>query len=194
MATENKHQSIKSSLLGTFEIALLMPQGAKRFSTERDAAIRSFFIPALLFPISLLALYHTSPGTSGDDLTNTIIMLYAVRLFVFWLLFFGIVRWILNEVGRGEHFYQFVSANNWLSIPATAIFIPIVWMIAAGTHSFNELYPFILCLMGYTYLFTAYMSVHVLRVPLEFAGFLVFIAFMIDRSTTDIFTWVGATL
>ena len=191
--SETTSSSVKTNLLGTVELALLMPQGTDRFSNDRDTALRSFIVPALLFPASLIAVYM-SPGAMADTSTNTIALLYSLRLFASWVLFFGFVYWILREVGRMDHFYRFVTANNWLTVPATAIFIPVALMVVTGSHTMTDLYPFMLCLMGYTYFFTAFMAAHVLRVPLEFAGFLAFIAFAIDQGTTDFVQWVGGIL
>ena len=187
-------ETIKANFLGAMELALLMPQGTDRFSNNRDAALRSFVVPALLFPLSLLAVYISPAHGLNHTSANTIALLFSLRLFVSWILVFVFLHWILVEVGRTDHFYRFVTANNWLTVPATAIFIPVAWMVATGSHNLDELYPLMLCFMFYTYGFTAFMAAHVLRVPLEFAGFLAFIGFLIDQGTTDFVHWIGDIL
>jgi hypothetical protein len=45
--------------------------------------------------------------------------------------------------------------------------------------------------MYYTYAFTAFMAAHVLRIPWELAGFIVFIGVAVDNSTMHVLNFFG---
>ena len=185
---------IKRNLLGALEVALFMPVARKRFGCTYDEAVRSFIIPILLFPVTLGLVYAYPAPSIEHNSVNTIALMYSLRMAASWFLFFGSVYWIVREIDRREHFYQFIIASNWLSVPATVVFLPVIWMLMSGSHTITDLYPFSICLMAYTYAFTAFMAAHVLRVPWELAGFIVFISMSINDTTLDMLRWFGHLL
>lgn len=182
---------LKRNLLGGLEIALLMPAGAKRFGNTYDEAIRSFIIPILLFPLTLAALFFYPVIEASGASKNTIILLFSLRLAFSWVMFFGIIYWLMRHVDHLDNFYRFVVATNWLSIPATVVFIPVALMLLSGNFTWEQLYPFMMFLVFYTYAFTAFMAVHVLIIPWELAGFIAFVLMTVENSTMDIVKWVG---
>jgi hypothetical protein len=107
------------------------------------------------------------------------------------MLFFGFVYWITKEIGRVEHFYKFVIAANWITIPSTILFLPVIYLIHSGAYSWDELQPLTLTLLGYMYLFTAHMAARVLKAPWEIGGFIVIVSMIVDDSTADILYWVS---
>lgn len=185
-------EEIKRNLLGGFEIALFMQNGAKRFGNTYDEAMRSFVIPILLFPFSLAAIYaFPTPEIAGAS-KNMLTLMFSLRLTFSWLAFFGAIYWILKRLDHMEHFYRYVIATNWLTIPATVVFIPVaVLLLYGGDFTWVQLYPFMKFLVFYSYAFSAFMAVHVLIIPWELAGFFVFLTMMIDKNTTDIVQWFG---
>ncbi|MDB5490600.1 MAG: hypothetical protein JWO78_449 [Micavibrio sp.] len=184
-------EEIRRNLLGGLEIALFMQKGSKRFGNTYDEAMRSFIIPILLFPFSLAALYlFPIPEMAGAS-KNALTLMFSLRLSFSWLAFFGIIYWMLQRLDHMEHFYRFVIATNWLTVPATVVFIPVAFMLLGGNFSWIQLYPFMKFLVIYSYAFSAFMAVHVLIVPWELAGFFVFLTMMIDKSTLDFMHWVG---
>lgn len=194
MKSNKTGEEILRNLLGGLEVALFMPVARTRFGNTKDEAIRSFVVPILLFPLALLAVYNMPEESLTRHSANMISLMYALRMFGIWVLFFGTVYWIAREIDRKKHFYQFVIASNWLTVPATAVFIPVGWMLLAGMHSWEELYPFMVCLMFYTYAFTAFMAAYVLRVPWELAGFITFLGMCINDSTMEILYWISDRL
>ncbi len=188
-------QEIKRNLLGSLEVALFMPVGAKRFGSARDEMFRSFIVPIILFPVTLLAFTLRPESLFYEDgaSVNIVTMLYSLHLWLGLTAFLGIVYLIMREVDRKKYFYQFVTANNWLTVPTTVIFIPMLWMQMNGTHNWQELHPFMVCLALYTYAYTAFMAAYVLRLPWELAGFVVMISIVVNDSSLDILQWVGTT-
>lgn len=189
-----KKNEIKRNLIGSYEISLFMPSAQKRFGNTADEALRSFVIPILLFPLTILALYASSQSASSVESAHILSLIYSLRLVASWGVFFGTVYFIAKHCDREKHFYRFVIASNWLTIPVTAVFAPVAWLVLSGAYHFQELYPFTLCIIGYSYLFTAFMSSHILKIPYELAAFIVIVGVSIDNSTTEIVEWVTQIL
>lgn len=185
---------VRRNLLGTLEVALFMPESRTRFSPNADEAIRSFMIPTLLLPATLLLVYLSPRPELADSTANTIAFLYSLRMVMGWALFLGCTYWLAKSVNRKEYFCQFVAATNWLAIPATLIYLPVALMIASGAYTWTDLYPFTVCLTIYTYAFTAFMTAYILRVPWELAGFVAVISVMVNNYTSDLITFVGDKL
>lgn len=185
---------IKRSLLGCLEFSLLMRQGRNRFGSSYDEAVRSFIIPILLSPpILLVIMLYPAPELSELS-RNTLALMFALRMAVINIAFLAAVWWIVGEINRREYFFQFVIANNWLSLPATLLIIPCIWLSLNGSFTWEELYPFTCVLMLYSYLFTAFMASSILRVPLELAGFITFISYIVNTHSLDIMHWLGGNV
>jgi len=180
-----KKGEIGRNLLGCFEVFLLMPSARLRFGTDFEGALRSFIVPILLFPLTLMAVYLSPNDALADHSKNTIALFYSLRLAISWALYLGCVYWIVKEVDRKEHFWQFVTAINWVSIPATLVFLPVAWMMLTGNHSGEQLYPLIMGLVFYGYGLTAFVATYILRLPWELAGFVAIIGFLINDCTGD---------
>lgn len=182
---------IRRCLLGCLEIVLLMRQGRTRFGNTQEEAIRSFIIPILVSPIVLMIIMLYPAPEISEVSRSSLALMYALRMAAVTALFLGAVWWIVREIDRREYFLQFVIASNWLSIPATLLILPCIVLAMNGTYTWQELYPFTCLLMGYSYLFTAFMASCVLRIPLELAGFITFISYAVNTHTLDIMNWIG---
>ncbi len=187
-------KEIKTNLLGALECALFMPVARTRFGKSYEEALRSFMVPSVLFPLSLLIVYLYPEAGLTQASANKLALLYSLRLAVSWVLFLGSVYWLLKKVDREEHFSQFVVASNWLAVPATIVILPVLWMVMTGGYSGEQIQPFMTCVMLYTYGFTAFMACYVLRVPMELAAFINVISFMINDYTGNVVHYVGSVL
>lgn len=187
-------EDLKNNLLGCLEVALLMPQARNRFGKTADDALKSFLIPVFFFPFTLLFIYNFPQAAIADHSRNTISLLYSMRLVITWGLFLGTVYLILKKIDRKEYFCQFVTALNWLTVPTSVIYIPVIWLYFSGAYSLEELMPFIYCIIGYSYFFTAFMAAYVLRVPWELACFVIFIGIVVNEKTIDILYWISSVL
>lgn len=187
-------EEVKKNLLGSIEVALFMPVARERFGNSFEEAMRSFLIPTLLLPVTLLFVFMFPKPELADASANTIAILYSLRMIATWGLFLGSVYWLAKNVNRKDYFYQFVIATNWLAIPATLAYVPAAWLLLSGAYSWQELYPFVVSLTVYTYAFTAFMAAYVLRVPWELAGFIAVISVMVDNYTSDLISFVSDKL
>lgn len=185
---------VKRNLLGCLEIALLMRKGRDRFGNDYDEAMRSFIVPILLSPVVLLVIMLYPAPEISEISRSTLALVYALRMFAVMALFLGAVWWIVGELDRREYFLQFVTAMNWLSVPATVVILPALYLVFSGMYSWQEIYPITAVLVGYSYLFTGFMAAYVLRIPLELAGFITFLSYVVNTHTLEIMNWVGQNL
>lgn len=188
-------KSVSVKLLGCLEATLFMPETARRFSSSYDEMIRSFYIPVIAFPLTLLAVYLYPRPEVASHSDIVISMLYSLR-FAFSLgIFLGFVYFIARKIERTEHFYQFVTANNWLTIPSTIISIPVLMLLTQGdAHALQEAQVLSVILVFYTYAYTAFAAACILRIPIELAGFIAMTGLIINNSTHDIIGWVSSVL
>lgn len=188
-----KNVSIK--LLGCLEAALFMPETARRFGSSYDEMIRSFYIPVIAFPLTLMAVYLYPRPEVATHSHVIVSMLYSLR-FAFSLgIFLGFVYFIARKIERTEHFYQFVTANNWLTIPSAIISVPILILLTdGGTDAVREAYALSVIIVVYTYAYTAFAAACILRIPIELAGFIAITGLIINNSTHDILNWVSKVL
>ncbi len=187
-------EEIKRNTLSCFETALFMPGGAKRFGNTYEEALRSFLIPAFLFPLTILGVYFYPTPELEVIPKDTLSLLFSTRLVLSWVMFFGLMHWIPRRVDRMDHFYRFVIATNWLALPASVVFLPVMWLLFSGASSWEEIYPFTLFIVFYSYAFTAYMAVYALSIPWEMAAFITIISMTINDRTLDVVRWIGNIL
>ncbi len=188
-------KSVSVKLLGCLEAALFMPETARRFGSSYDEMIRSFYIPVIAFPLTLMAIYLYPRPEIASHSHVIVSMLYSLR-FAFSLgIFLGFVYFIARKIERTEHFFQFVTANNWLTIPSAIVSIPILMLLTQGdAAAIREAQVLSVLLVFYTYAYTAFAAACILRIPLELAGFIAMIGVLINNSTHDIIGWVGTVL
>lgn len=190
----NKQSSVAQNLLGCLDITLFMPTAQKRFSDTYESAVHSFFIPIFFFPLTLATVYMFPAPELANASTNTVAMLLSLRTAFTLLAFMGTVYWLASEIDRKKHFYQFVVASNWLTIPSTLAFLPLVFMTFSGGYSMEELHFVMMAIVMYTYGLTAFMAARILRLPMELGIFIAVINMGIDETATNIIHWVGGIL
>ncbi|NCC22186.1 MAG: hypothetical protein EOM26_06955 [Alphaproteobacteria bacterium] len=179
---------IKRNLLGSLEVALFMPQAAKRFSSSYEAMLRSFIVPVLLFPASAMLVF-LEPELDGIP-ANWLSLVLSLRIWICMAAFIGIVWLICKHTDRKQHFCQFVTASNWLSVPATVAALPILAFLGTGAYSWAEMELPLIAVGAYTYAFTGYMAAVVLRIPIELGWFVAIMGMMIDDSSLEVSGWV----
>ncbi len=184
---------IKRNLLGCLEIALFMPGGAKRFGAGRRSMLKSFLIPFLVLPLTLITVIaaHPNPELSSTS-AKILISIYSLRVVVYLGLFLGFVYFMAKSLDRLESFYRFVTANNWLTIPAALLMAPVIALFLSGAHSWEEVYPLMVFITLYSYAYTAFMATYVMRIPMELACFIAIGGMAINQSALDVLKWAAA--
>lgn len=189
-----KKEEIRANLLGCLEIALFMPQGAKRFSSSPAALKKSFIVPLLFLPLSVATVLAAHPAASAldDGSAQILALIYALRLFVYLGLFLGLVYMMAQKMDRIEGFYRFATANNWLVLPVAALMLPLSLSFMAGNHSFADIYPLMVFITLYSYACTAFMAAHALRIPMELACFVAIAGMAIHQSALHVLKFAAA--
>lgn len=180
----------KDALLGSFEIFLFMRQGVERFSTSKEAAVKSFIWPAVLLPFVLFIYAFHSTGYSAPLLLS----LHGARILISFSLFLYVLYMFSRHYGRAEHFYRAVTVQNWMNAPIFLFTIPIIVSLFANVSGTEDLfarkdntYATFVTLGSYVYL--GFVLTHSLKIPWEMCGFLAIVGLAIDQELLD-----GATL
>lgn len=186
---------LRQNLLGTLEIALFMRSGTARFARSINDMKKSFIIPALALPLTLIMVLaaHPAQGLSSGAM-NILIAIYSLRLVLFLGLFLGLVYAVAKKMDKLENFYQFATANNWLMLPAVAVTLLPVLGLATGLYSWSEIQPLIIMATFYTFACTAFTITHVMRVPWELAGFAAITGLAIHQTSLGVLKWAAVNV
>ncbi len=182
-------EEIRQNLLGCLETALFMRGGSERFHVSAKALHKSFLVPLLVFPATVLFVLAGHPGALNDTTANILIAMHIVRFIVSLVAFLGFVYFMAKTLDRTKSFYRFVIANNWLSLPATILMIPLFALYFNGAYAWEEVYPLMVIVTLYSYAYTGYMVAQVMRVPWELAAFVSICGMAIHQSTLGLVKW-----
>lgn len=187
-----KTDEIRQNLLGILEIALFMKGGEKRFAPSRQAMLKSFLIPLVLLPLTIFTVLAAHPEGAIDTTSMQILaVIYSMRLFVYLGLFMAFVYALAKSMDRLENFHRFVTANNWLTIPAAVLMAPLVIMFINGHYEWADIYPLMVVITLYSYAYTAFMATHVMRIPMEMACFIAIAGMAIHQTSLGVLKWAA---
>lgn len=185
----------KDHLLGCLDAMLFMPGADKRFRGSYNYMLGSFVIPVLLFPLMILGILISPAPSLEDQSQNMISLIYSLRFCIALGIFLGFVYYLSRKTDRTDHFFRFVTAYNWLTIPSVLLSLPVGLMLASNdpvTAQQGLVLSYIL--VGYVFAFTSYIAACTLRIPIELAAFVAIIGFQINDSTYEVVRWVGTVL
>lgn len=185
---------IRQNLLGCLETALFMSSGAQRFRADRKDMMKSFAIPALLLPFTLLTVLSAHPSALNATAANILIAIYTLRLFIYLGLFLGFVYTMAKTMDKEDDFFRFATANNWLTIPAAALMLPLVVSFINGVYTWDEIYPMMVLITLYSYAYTAFMAAHVMRIPMELASFIAIAGMAIHQTSLGVLKWAAVSV
>ncbi len=169
-----------------------MPGGAKRFCADRKGMFKSFLIPLLVLPLTLITVIAAHPDPDLSTGTTKILMaVYSLRTVVYLGAFLGFVYFMAKSMDRLENFYRFATANNWLVLPATILISPLVALFLNGAYSWSEIYPLMVFITLYSYAYTAFMASYVMRIPMELACFIAIAGMAINQTALDAMKWLA---
>ena len=187
------HQnSIKQNALGALETALFLKKGAARFSNDHKSLKQSFLIPLLLLPLTLITVFYAHPHEQlADGATQILATIYTLRLFVYLGLYLGFVYFMAKTLDKTKEFKRFVTANNWLTLPAAIAMIPLLLLFLNGSHSWAEIYPMMVVVTLYSYAYSGFMIAHLMRIPYEMAGFIAIAGMAIHQTSLTAIKWAA---
>ncbi len=172
-------------LLGCFEVFLFMPRGVDRFEGTREQAIKSFVVPIVLLPFTMIVMVALSSGYSW----NLLIAVHFVRIVITFALAIAAVYFLVKQFNRGEYFYKFLNVSNWFNVPAVALTLPIIGALMMGYDmSVMESYAVFVTILGVVYM--AFMVSYVFRLPWEIGGFVAIVCLAIDQNLFGVALYV----
>jgi hypothetical protein len=183
---------LRQNLTGCLEIALFMPRGAERFCASYKGMIKSFAIPLLLLPLTLLTVIaaHPDPALTSSS-AKILVVIYSLRTFIYLAMFLGLVYCMARQMDREEHFYRFATANNWLAIPAAILSVPLILAFLNGAYEWNEVYPLLVFITLYSYAYSTFMITFVMRLPWELACFIAIAGMAIHQTSLGALKWAA---
>lgn len=183
---------LRQNLLGCLEIALFMRGGAERFGTDARAMKKSFLIPVMVLPVTLLTVLAAHPY---DDLTsgtaNILMLVYSLRLVVYLAVFLSLIYFMAKNMNRLESFYRFATANNWLVVPMMVLMAAPLIGFFSGHYTWTDVQPLLVLITLYSYIYTAFMATCVMRIPWELAGFVAITGMAIHQTSLDLLKWAA---
>ncbi|GEM_PF-6093656 len=152
------------SLMGSFDIFMLMPHAEKYFANNTKQALWSFIAPLAVAVYILLITYHID-GTSEFVLKSYLwLLLWTVYLGAIKMaIFLGLSYEIIRVLGRKHLFAKFVNANNWLMVSA-AMALTLPWLMLFFGQTMDIVMPCFLCAVFYVLLMLCVMAKYVLDI------------------------------
>lgn len=188
-------ESTKNHLLGCLDAMLFMPNPGKRFDGSYNYMLGSFVIPVLFFPLMLIGVLLAPSPDFAHQSQNIISLVYSLRFCIALAIFLGFVYFLSSKTDRTEHFFKFVTAYNWLTVPSVLLSLPIALMLASNDPvTAQQGFVLSYILVVYTFAFTAYIAACTLRIPIELAAFVAIIGFQINASTYEVVGWIGQVM
>jgi len=93
---------------------------------------------------------------------------------------------------RTQHFYRTITAGNWASIAPTLLFLPVLYSMSMGWHSWEEVHPVTIVFSIYTYALAGFILTFALKIPWEMAGFLAICGMAINETGFDVLYWLAS--
>lgn len=187
-----KSLKVSKNIIGTLDVALFMPRSENRFSDDKQAFKASFIIPLALLPLTMITVLAAHPSEAlAPGSAEVLMTIYGLRFFISLAMFLGVVYFMAKTMDREDAFYRFGTANNWLSIPAVVLALPLIVMFLNGHYTWAEIYPFMVVITLYSYAYTAFMASRVLRLPIEMGGFVAIIGMAINQTSLDVIKHVA---
>ncbi len=185
-------KEIRQNLLGSLEIALFMRSGAKRFQADTTTMKKSFLVPVMLLPLTLIMVLGAHPTESLNTTSMQVLtIIYSLRLFIYLAAFLGFVYFMAHTLDKLDDFHRFATANNWITIPTAIMMMIPVTLFLSDIYTWNEIYPAIVLITLYSYACTAFMVTHVMRIPVELASFIAIAGLAINYNALGLLKWAA---
>lgn len=178
-------EEFRRCLTGTLENACFLKQGAERFTSSVEEAMRSFWVLLFSLPLNFSAVLILS--AESEKLKNAPALILfeqeAMRL-VFVNLFFILAVYALCKIhNRLEYFPRYLAGMNWLQVIPILFEAPIHLMVWSGLHTVAEVTLLELFFMIYILSVSAYFIRNSLKISIPMAVWIVFMMFIIEDVT-----------
>lgn len=182
--------TISQKLKGSFDLTLLFGRGIRAFEDEgtREAALRSLWIPAVLYPFALLvAAYYPPYGMHEGDYSYGQIALTVTGAY---LLGIGLTMgfgWIFaHALGQRPRFWLYFQASNWVTIPLSLLTMPVALMMIFDIMPREEMDRIVAIVTCYSVLVAGCVAYRSSRVPWELAGALACLSLFVNQQAWNV--------
>ena len=137
-------REVSAGVFGAWRLAHGDRSGLNWFDATANGAARSFWAGVIALPayIVLLGLeFSENPVNAGP---MQLIMVYAISYVLDWASFPLAMRSISTSMGKGKHYYRYVSALNWARVVEVAVFLPAAILGSMSSNGMFALIPVIL--------------------------------------------------
>ena len=192
--SDTRQARTMSAPLGALECALFMKQGIPRFNGDLPAMMKSLLIPLAFLPLSFIGLYY-SQGQRPELAAISyeyLALLFIGKTFFTTLLGLAMIYGFAKYYDRTQHFCRTITAGNWASIAPTLLFLPVLYSMSMGWHSWEEVYPVTIVFSIYTYALAGFILTFALKIPWEMAGFLAICGMAINETGFDVLYWLAS--
>ncbi|HYE48261.1 MAG TPA: hypothetical protein VEB20_01630 [Azospirillaceae bacterium] len=114
---------------GALRLARLDPAGVAFIGRDEAAALRSFWVLAVLIPGQMLLTLMTYWDRIPEGHLLPVLALKTATLLVRTFAVYLIVFHILEMTGRADRFAHYVGATNWGSVVQVAVVVPVVAVV-----------------------------------------------------------------
>lgn len=187
---------IKTNLLATLEMALLMPQGPARFTNNLGAMFRSFWVMVAVMPFTYYAISLMQPATPQIAELSYILVafMFTMKILVATVLTIMISYGFAKHYERLDRFCAAITALNWSGLINTLLFLPAVLMVGSGAYIWDDIYGYLVFLMLYGYIITGFVLTYTMRIPWELGGFLAICFMAVNQTSIDLMYWIASHL
>ena len=172
--------------------ALFMREGPERFGASWNEMLRSFWIVLINMIISLYSLQFmapTEPKLEGLSLP-LITSLYSGKTIIAVILGLLLTYAFAKYMKKMEYIFQYITSMNWAGLISTTLALPPLISVAAGFHTWLEIYPVLIVFALYGYAISAFIITRIFRVPWQLGGFLAICGMAINDTLFNILFWI----
>jgi len=182
--------TISQKLKGSFDLTLLFGRGIRAFEDEgtREAALRSLWIPAVLYPFALLvAAYYPPYGMHEGEYSYTQIALTVTGAYLLGLGLTMGFGWVFaHALGQRPRFWLYFQASNWVTIPLSLLTMPVALMMVFDVMPREEMDRIVAIVTCYSVLVAGCVAYRSFRVPWELAGALACLSLFVNQQAWNV--------
>jgi hypothetical protein len=164
-----------AGIYGAWKLLRRDPAGLAFFRDDLDGCLKSFWAAALVAP-GEMALHILG---NGAELTAHAAAVHTIATVIGWVLFPLVMSNIADGLGRGQHYFRFVSAYNWSAVIQMAAFLPVAILGKAFPGPATALLAVSVWVILLVY--QAYVAHTALAVKPGIAGAIVFLDFLLGQ-------------
>lgn len=179
-------------LRGSFDLALLFGRGIRAFEGNgegtKQAALRSLWIPVLLYPFTMWLSYYYPPyGMHEGEYAYTQIAMTVTGAYVLGIaatMAFGLV--FAHVLGQRERFWTYFQASNWVSLPLSLLTVPVALMMVFDIMPREEMDRIVGIITLYSVIVAGCIAYRSFRVPWELAGALACLSLFVNQQAWNV--------